>query len=233
MIGIELQILRFGFLCCLGVCPRTWQAPCATYTQPPFDNLFSLRVSVLRRDRLTVFIFSLEFLHSHSVSVQRRDRSLYFYYIALPSSPFLPVLTPTQCICPKTWQVTVLSTALLYQGPLLIWLLSFLSFYQFEFTQCICPKTWQVTVLLLHRFTKVPLLTWIFWFVSSRLLCFSSGLLSISHSVSVQRRDRSLFSPPLPLITQCICPKTWQVLCILYPPSLCFAFRDTSSSPLF
>ena len=60
-------------------------------TLTPFlDNLFSHRVSVLRRDRLTVFIFSLEFLHSHSVSVQRRDRSLYLYYSVLPSSPFLP-----------------------------------------------------------------------------------------------------------------------------------------------
>ena len=197
-------------------------------TLTPFlDDLFSHRVSVLRRDRLTVFIFPLEFLHSHSVSVQRRDRSLYFYCIALPSSPFLPVLTPTQCICPKTWQVTVFPTTLLYQGPLLIWLLSFLSFYQFEFTQCICPKTWQVTVLLLHRFTQVPLLIWIglFPLVSSvslldyslfHTVCLSkdvTGRCSLhrclwSHSVSVQRRDRcSVSSTHPPSVLHFVTPR--------------------------
>ena len=45
---------------------------------PLFVYLLLHRVSVQRRDRLTVIIFPCDFLRSHSVSVQRRDRSLFF-----------------------------------------------------------------------------------------------------------------------------------------------------------
>ena len=117
MIGIELKNLRFGFLCCLGVCPKTWQAPCAT---THLYSSFCFYTGCLSKD-VTGSLFSF-----------------FLWFFAL-----------TQCVCPRTWQVTVLFTALLYQGPLFIRLLwsLFISLLLFAFTQCLCPKTWQVTVL--------------------------------------------------------------------------------------
>ena len=179
------------------------------------------------------------------MSVQRRDRHLvqplthsrvFCVYTGCLSkdvtgslySLFLGFFALTQCICPRTWQVTVLFTALLYQGPLFIWLLCFLfiSLLLFAFTQCVCPKTWQVTVLftaLLYQGPSFNLIaftqcvcpkTWqvtvlyltalprsLFLpehFVSSRLFCLFSGLLFFSHSV---------------------CPKTWQVTVLFTPLS--------------
>ena len=114
------------------------------YQVPPFYLIWRQHsVSVQRRDRSLFsplhcftkvlfwsdcFLLSLfTSLSSHSVSVQRRDRSLSFYSTALQgpssnlnflvcflSSPlflFWTTLYFTQCVCPKTWQVAVLSTA--------------------------------------------------------------------------------------------------------------------------
>ena len=216
---------------------------------PLFDSLFSHRVSVLRRDRLTVFIFPLEFLHSHSVSVQRRDRSLYLYYSVLPSSPFLPAfrfdahtvylskdVTGHCCFhctaLPRSFFDLIAFFSLFLPVCVHTVYLSKdvtgrCSFHCTAFPRSSCdliaffpPFTFlsshSVSVRRRDRSlssysTALPrslFLPEFFWFVSSRLLCFSSGLLYFSHSVSVQRRDRSLFPPPLPLITQCICPKT-------------------------
>ena len=107
------------------------------------------------------------------------------------------------CVCPKTRQAHCATVT---------HLTSFLAFTQgvcpktrqmhcfrcsvrvFAFTQCVCPKLRQVTVLSLLCSTKVLVfsLTWIRYFTLD------------------------LFPDYFSLSTaQCICPKTWQVRCLL------------------
>ena len=191
-----------------GVCPKTWQAHC--------------------------FHFSWDFLRSHSVSVQGRDRSLFFLLHYFTKVLFLSdffAFSSSPCSCLRSHSVSV-------------------------------QRRDRSLFFLLHCYTKVPLLTWLLshsvsvqrrdsslfftsllyqglfclpeHFVSSRLFCLFSGLLFFSHSVSVQRRDRSLFFSLLFLVTQCICPKTWQVLCyLLHPPPFLFVFEETPFSSPF
>ena len=183
------------------------------------------------------------------MSVQRRDRHLvqplthsrvFCVYTGCLSkdvtgslySLFLGFFALTQCICPRTWQVTVLFTALLYQGPLFIWLLCFLfiSLLLFAFTQCVCPKTWQVTVLFTALLYQGPSFYPIHSIFLDTFASFLDFLLLSFHSVSVQRRGRysvshfdliwSLYYLFFLLFAQCVCPKTWQVLCFLL---FCFA----------
>ena len=118
---------------------------------------------------------------SYCVSVQRRDRCTVF------SSSILAALS--QCVCPKTWQVTALSLHCSTKVQFLFslsWIRSFtfdlfLDNFSLLIAQCICPKTWQV-------------------------LC----LLSYSGS------DHSHFAI---LASLCVCPKTWQVHSYLLPNS--------------
>ena len=174
------------------------------------------RVSVQRRDRLTVFNFSSDFLRSHSVSVQRRDRSLFFLlhcftkvplftwllWINLTSlSLFRTSFALTQCVCPKTWQVAVPFTALLSQGPLfylffqvfLTLLAPFRTFYRYIFTVCLSKDVAGTLLFIL-------------------ILLDPSDYLHFL------------------LFAQCVCPKTWQILCFSL---LSFARPFLSSVALF
>ena len=157
-----------------------------------------------------------------------------FYQV--PPFYLLLDLTLTQCICPKTWQVTVASTALLHQVPFLIWLLSFLSFYLFVFTQCICPKTWQVAVLptpasvytvylskdVTGALLPPPPFFFVCRFLSPSPLSYYLVRISLLPFLTLWSDSTlcTLFSCFLflSLLYGFICPKTWQVL----PPPLSY-----------
>jgi len=209
------------------------------FHSPLFVYVILHRVSVQRRDRLTVIIFSCDFLRSHSVSVQRRDRSLFFLLHCYFKVPFLftwslrfnPSSLPlfrtsfalTQCVCPKTWQVAVLFTALLYQGPPFTWLFLFFltllppfrTSYRYIFTVCLSKDVAGTLLFILILLDPSDYLHFLLFAQcvcpkTWQVLCFSlltfarpflsSVALFWLHSVSVQRRDRcSATYPTLPL----------------------------------
>ena len=123
----------------------------------------------------------------------------------------------TQCVCPKTWQVTVLSLLCSTKVQFFhrSWIRSFtfdlfLDNFSLLIAQCICPKTWQVLCLLPysgsdHSHFAIWLFSALFCTplpVFGLLHCYLSQFLFFSylfwlHSVSVQRRDRCIvtYSP--------------------------------------
>ena len=78
--GIELKILRC-LVACVSVQRRDRHLAQLSITSICY--LLLHRVSVQRRDRCTVIVFLCEFLHSQSVSVRSRDRSLPYLCFAL------------------------------------------------------------------------------------------------------------------------------------------------------
>ena len=155
----------------------------------------------------SLFPFSVLNLSSHSVSVQRRDRSLFFLLHCYTKSPLFicfPCFSLTQCVCPKTWQVTVLFTALLYQGPSFCPFLSF-SLGSFVSLLDFCLR-YLFTVCLSKDVagTLFPLLILFDLSATSSFFCL--------HSVSVQRRDRysvSFFLFRLPPLTWGLAALFW------------------------
>ena len=119
------------------------------YHSPQFVTAFTQGVCPKTR-QVHCYLYSFEFLHSHSVSVQRRDRSLFFllhcstkvlfYRLAwirlVIVDLFLDFFSRffIQCVCPKTWQVLCFFFNLtqdLLSAFFCILLVS----------QCVCPKT--------------------------------------------------------------------------------------------
>ena len=151
----------------------------------------------------SLFSYSILNLSSHSVSVQRRDRSLFSFLH-------------------------------LYQVP------SLYPFFLFSLT-----LSKDVTGHCPFHFTSLPRPLFLpVSFVFSWLFCLPPGsLFALSfRSVSVQRRGRYSVPPfdlnrsPCDLffllLAQCVCPKTWQVLCSL-PFLLCLPPFTWSLADLF
>ena len=126
------------------------------------------------------FLFSL----SHSVSVQRRDRLLFFLLHCYTKAPhFTRFIRFLLTLLPPSW-----------------------IFVCAIFSQCVCPKTWQVLCFPFWSYSipLLPLLSSVCAVCLSKdvtgtlfpsLIClacpflFSAALFWL-HSVSVQRRDR-------------------------------------------
>ena len=147
--------------------------------------------------------FSGLLLCSHSVSVQRRDRSLFFLLHCYTKAPlFTRFIQFFLTLLPPSW-----------------------TFCCYLFTVCLSKDV---------AGTLFPILILFDPSTTSSFFCL--------RSVSVQRRDRYSVSfsclfrlPPFLsfrcslLVTQCICPKTWQVLC--YLPLTPFLFSSWGHLP--
>ena len=126
-------------------------------------------------------------LRSHSVSVQRRDRSLFFSRFALPSPPFYLIFSsfPNTSGSPQ----------------------DFLSLYFHS-----------VSVQRRGRDSVIHFgLAWSLWLPplpSICAVCLSKDVTGTLFLTLIFRKTLSVFRCSL-LVTQCICPKTWQVLCYL------------------
>ena len=228
LIGIVLRSQGLVFCLLPGCLSKDVTGTSRNLLSPLFEYRFFHRVSVLRRDRLTFFL-SRAFICDHTVCLSKDVTGhCSFYCIALPRSlsfsdffvslVFFASFLDFSCAhnsvsVQRRDRVTVLFTALLYQGP---------SFYPIH-SVSLDSFASLLDFLLRYLFT-VCLSKDVAGTLSPILILFDPPTTSsffCLRSVSVQRRDRysvsfsCLFRLPPFLsfrcslqVTQCICPKT-------------------------
>ena len=172
-----------------------------------------------------LLFFLLSFLPSHSVSVQRRDRSLFFLLFLFFDLCCIYTVCLSEDVtghCPYLCSAQLRNSFFDLSQIRSFTFDLFLDNFSLFIAQCIYPKTWQVLCLLIQSRSLIIFLLVVYCFflhasASFRfLLCFVSRVLFFSylfwfHSVSVQRRDRciatySLYSGPFtdPLLFGCL-----------------------------